>query len=122
MDESDSDRDDKGRFLSGGKAGPGRPKGSRNKLSEDFVADLYTKWNEHGTDALDKMAKEDPSGFVKVVAGLMPKDVNLNVNPLEEKTTEELLAELGNLQSLIAQLSPDTGQSDQERAGTPTTH
>ena len=26
----------------------GRPKGSRNKLSEEFVAEIYADWCEHG--------------------------------------------------------------------------
>ena len=34
-------RDDRGRYLKGMPGGPGRPRGSRNKLTEDFFADLH---------------------------------------------------------------------------------
>ena len=33
--------DEKGRFLKGTIGGPGRPKGSRNKLGEEFIQALY---------------------------------------------------------------------------------
>jgi hypothetical protein len=35
-----------GRFVSGNNGG-GRPKGSRNKLTTEFIDDLYAKWQEH---------------------------------------------------------------------------
>lgn len=30
----------------------GRPKGSRNKLGEAFIGDLYQDWEQHGKDAI----------------------------------------------------------------------
>ena len=39
----------------------GRPKGSRNKLAEDFVADACQKWQQHGAGALDAMATSEPA-------------------------------------------------------------
>ena len=57
----------------------GRPKGARNKLSETFLEDTHAAWLEHGPKALDRLAKEDPAAFVKVVASLMPRDLSVNV-------------------------------------------
>jgi hypothetical protein len=57
----------------------GRPKSSRNRLSEDFVRDLSDAWQRHGVQALDTVAIDDPSTFVRVIAQLMPRDVNLSV-------------------------------------------
>ena len=57
----------------------GRPRGSRNRLSEAFLADLREAWERHGARALETCALEDPSGFVRTVAGLMPRHVDLNV-------------------------------------------
>jgi hypothetical protein len=34
----------------------GRPKGSRNKLSEDFFVGLYNAWQQFGTSALEFLA------------------------------------------------------------------
>lgn len=58
----------------------GRPLGSRNKLVEDFLRDATDAWRKHGADALDRMALTDPSGFVKAMASLVPKDVALTVS------------------------------------------
>jgi hypothetical protein len=42
----------------------GRPKGSRNKLAEALLDDLYTEWQEQGRDAIKKMAEKNPGDFV----------------------------------------------------------
>jgi hypothetical protein len=68
-----------GRFLPGNSGNGGRPKGSRNKLGEAFVEDLRDAWETHGVDALNRVARDDPATLLKVVASLMPKDLNLNV-------------------------------------------
>ena len=57
----------------------GRPLGARNKLSETFLEDVYAAWQEHGKQALDTMAENDPGAFVKVAASLMPREATLNV-------------------------------------------
>ena len=70
------DKDEKGRFVSGN-IGGGRPPGSRNKLTEDFLADFHDAWKEHGAAALRKMAVEEPAAFVQAGVKLMPRDVLL---------------------------------------------
>jgi hypothetical protein len=57
----------------------GRQRGSRNRLADNFVADLAAAWNEHGEAALKACALEHPEKFCRIVADLMPRDVNLNV-------------------------------------------
>lgn len=74
------ERDGKGRFLTGGKPGPGRPRGSRNRLGEDFLRDLADAWASYGADALAKCATEEPAQFVRVVAGLLPREAVVDVN------------------------------------------
>ena len=76
-------RDAKGRFLVGNKPPGGRPKGSRNKLAESFVSDLRDCWETHGIEALERCATEEPAQFVRVVASLMPKDINLSVGMID---------------------------------------
>jgi|ERR1041385_1146004 hypothetical protein len=61
-----------GRFLAGNCGNGGRPPGSRNKLGEAFLADLHAQWVKSGAKALELMAKNDPSGFVRVCASLLP--------------------------------------------------
>jgi hypothetical protein len=78
-----------GRFVNGGKPGPGRPKGARSKLGEQFLEDLRASWLELGVEALRKCAKDDPSQYCRIVASLQPRevDVGVNVDVLHDVTT-----------------------------------
>jgi hypothetical protein len=79
------ERDQKsGRFLSGCKPGPGRKVGSRNKLTESFVADLKACWERHGVDALERVARDQPEVLLKVIASLMPRDVRIDQHVMVE--------------------------------------
>jgi hypothetical protein len=57
----------------------GRPRGSRNRLADSFVADLRDCWELHGRDALERVARDEPATLLKVVASLMPRDIDVNV-------------------------------------------
>jgi hypothetical protein len=69
-----------GRFVLGGKPGPGRPIGSRNKLATDLIADLYTVWQESGIAALRKVAADDPGKFCQLAVAVLPKDVHVQAD------------------------------------------
>jgi len=71
--------DETGQFLKGYSRG-GRPLGSRNKLSERFLADLHAEWERSGTVVLQRVAKNDPTSFMKVVAGILPKELDTTLN------------------------------------------
>lgn len=53
----------------------GRPKGSRNKLAEDFFKALADDFTKHGVAAIEKMRTERPNEYAKMVASLMPKEI-----------------------------------------------
>jgi hypothetical protein len=55
----------------------GRPLGSRNKLAEAFVADMYQAWEADGSSAIKEMIKRKPWEFVKIAAGLMPQKLEI---------------------------------------------
>ncbi|MBR1298556.1 hypothetical protein [Bradyrhizobium sp. AUGA SZCCT0042] len=67
-----------GRFLAGNAGSGGRKPGARNKLGEAFIADLADTWREHGAEALRRCAVEEPAQFCRVIASLMPRDLNIN--------------------------------------------
>ena len=81
MSDSETiDRDQRtGRFVAGNAGNGGRRPGQRNKLGEAFIADLRDAWEQHGSDVIARVARDDPAALLKVIASLMPKDINLNV-------------------------------------------
>jgi hypothetical protein len=75
----------------------GRPQGSRNKLSEDFVADLHEAWLAFGKPALVTLAWTDPSTFVRMVASLIPRELEATITPVMERMSD------AQLEAMIAQ-------------------
>ncbi len=63
-------RDQRGRWLKGFSGGPGRPLGSRNKLTEEFLADLYHSWQRHGRKVLDRVMAERPEVYFQAMIKL----------------------------------------------------
>lgn len=90
-----------GRFLPGNTGFGGRPKGARNKLGEAFIEALHDDFNEHGVAAIVQVRCEKPDQYLKVIASLLPKDINLNVNDAESMTDDELIARIRELDAAI---------------------
>lgn len=67
-----------GRFLPGNNGGVGRPKGSRNKLGDDFLKALASDFEEHGTAVIAKVRETKPEVYLRVVADLLPKNVKVD--------------------------------------------
>src|SRR5262249_7281929 len=72
----------------------GRPRGVRNKLSAAFLHDLLEEWTEGGRQALKIARIEDPVRFSVMVASLLPKEMLLEVGPLQEISDDQLTAYL----------------------------
>jgi hypothetical protein len=75
-----SDRDERGQFKVGHSGLGGRPIGAKSKLTIQFLLDLRDAWEKHGKTALENCATQDPLGFVRVVANLLPRDINVDLN------------------------------------------
>lgn len=107
----DNDVDPKtGQFLKGKKGGPGRPKGSRAKLGEDFLAALQADFAEHGVATVALVREERPQDYIKVIASLLPRDVNLNVNSMDEATDDEILQRIRDIDAAIRPFLDATGE------------
>jgi hypothetical protein len=75
----------------------GRRKGSRNKLGEDFIQALADDFERHGAEVIERVRVEKPEAYIKVVASLLPKDLNLNVSKYDDLTDEQLIVRLPTL-------------------------
>jgi hypothetical protein len=101
------------------KGNSGRPKGSRNKLGEDFIADMHEAWVTQGASVIEEVIKKRPQDFLRVVASLLPKDFNINVNPSENMTDDELLERIRRLDSTIQPFLAIEGTAGSEDRATP---
>lgn len=77
----------------------GRPVGARSKLQESFLADCYKLWQDKGMEALELMAAEKPNEFCRMIASLMPKELEINDMSDAERAIRE--ASYEQLQSVI---------------------
>lgn len=81
---------------------PGRPKGSRNKLGEEFISKLCADFEQHGVDAIVKVREKRPHEYLKVIASILPKELHVKDATLGEMTDEELVGLLASIRSLTA--------------------
>ena len=84
-------RETNGRFLAGAVSNPlGRPKGSRNKLSEQFLNDMHDTWMQAtesegkdstvGRDVCLKVATAEPAKMLAAMVQVLPRDFQINVD------------------------------------------
>jgi hypothetical protein len=86
-------RDERGRFVIGGKPGPGRPRGARSTLAETFIQDVLTVWSEHGVEMLNSLITQKPGELIRAVATIVARaGVPMNVAIPNVRSPEEALA------------------------------
>src|SRR6476660_5179711 len=56
-----------------------RPKGARNRLGTQFLEALEADFNQFGPQAIALVRETKPDVYIRVVAGLLPKEANINV-------------------------------------------
>lgn len=90
----------------------GRPKGSRNKLGEAFLQALHDDFITHGVATIETVRIERPHEYLKVVASLLPKDVNLNHDVSDAFAKLWSAISDGDAAELASRLAQEPGQSE----------
>ncbi len=101
----------------------GRPKGSKNALAEEFVVALRKDFMEFGAQAICEVREEKTDAYLNVIAKILPKDINVKQDPLDDMEYEQLKSRCIELGGLLrtAGILPFDGEVEapgrQEQAG-----
>lgn len=110
------------KFQPGQSGNPkGRPIGARSKLGEAFLEAMHDDFEAHGVAAIVKVREEKPDQYLKVIASILPKDLNINVNQMDGMTDDELIERIRALDATIRpflDLEAESGTSGRNRAAT----
>ncbi len=108
-------------FQPGASGNPaGRPKGAKDKLRCDFIKALTDDFAAHGVEAVTIVRQEQPAQYLKVIAAVLPKEIELRTNALEEMSDDELIAGIAALQRLVAQAEAGAGTNEASGEGVST--
>jgi hypothetical protein len=70
--------------------GRAKQKGVRDRMSAAFLTALADDFDQHGVVVVAQVREKDPSTYVRVFAGLMPKELAVTNNPLDGLSDDEL--------------------------------
>jgi hypothetical protein len=90
------------RFKPGQSGNPaGNPASLRQKLEANFTRELKDDFEKHGKEALVACRKQKPDVYIKVIASMMPKQLEVK-RPLEEIADDQLAEAVAALQAFLA--------------------
>jgi uncharacterized protein DUF5681 len=85
----------------------GRPLGSRQRLSEQLLADIAETWAEHGQAVLTRLVAEDPAKFASLAFAILPRDVLVKVETAPPGNLEpDQWARLRDILALVERIAP----------------
>lgn len=91
-----------GLFKQGQSGNPGgKPKNARNRLQVKFLEALADDFERNGVRAIKSARKQDPMGYIKAVAALMPKQFE-QLSPVEELSDADLSAAIDLIRAHLA--------------------
>ena len=100
------------RFGEGNKGG--RPKGSRDKLGRAFIEALSADFDEHGEAVIAAVRNERPHEYMKVVASILPKEIEVR-HAVDELNDEELQVALEHVRTQLAVVAASAGAGEGEK-------
>lgn len=62
---------------------------------------MLADWEANGPAAIRVVRETKPDAYLKVVASILPKDLNVNFNPADTMTDEQLIERIRSLDAAI---------------------
>ena len=89
-------------FKPGQSGNPGgKPTGARNFLQARFLKEMAEDFDAHGRQAIEQMRTERPADYIRAIASLMPKELEVKTTAMDELTDEALDAALVAVQAIL---------------------
>jgi len=85
----------------------GNPHGNRHRtrhlLNQEFMQALLLHFRQHGKKAIEKVAREQPASYLKILGLLVPREHKVeHRNLVKDMTDEELEAAIEFIQKMLA--------------------
>jgi len=80
----------------------GRPKGSRNQLGEEFIAAMHDDFKKNGSGVIEQVRVEKPDQYLKVIASILPKELNINHTVMDDLSDDDLAQVLDSVRQLVS--------------------
>ena len=78
--------------------------GDHRTLNQEFMQALLLHFRQHGKKAIEKVAREQPASYLKILGLLVPREHKVeHSNPLKGLTDEQLEAMIGYIETSLAQ-------------------
>lgn len=90
----------------------GRPLGARSKLSEAFLDAMQQDFAAHGVSAIVKVRTDKPDQYLKVIASILPKDLNINVNQFDGLPDADIIERIRALDDIIRPFLAAAGEGE----------
>jgi hypothetical protein len=82
---------------------PGRPRGSRNALSEEVICALLRDFRQHGQKAVARVRQTQPAAYLKILALLVPREHKVeHSNPVKGLSDQQLEAMVEYIETSLA--------------------
>ena len=85
----------------------GNPGGNRHRtrhlLNQEFMQALLLHFRQHGKKAIEKVARNQPAVYVKILALLVPREMQIEqTNRIKQMTDEEIEQAIEAIQTMLA--------------------
>src|SRR5262245_48915028 len=81
----------------------GRPRGSRNALSEEVICALLRDFRQHGQKAVARVRQTQPAAYLKILALLVPREHKVeHSNLIKQLSDEQLEAMIEYIETSLA--------------------
>jgi hypothetical protein len=93
-----------GRFAPGVSGNPGgSPEATRRAFNKRFLLDLAEDWQQHGREVFKRVRRESPASYLKVCAGLVPKELKFeHSGGVKAMTDEQIEQAIEAIQTMLA--------------------